>query len=124
MSERGRRMSQKRENAVSVVVGGGFGVSAGFALRGLADVVDGREVSVIGEPGTTAAKWTRPSVVYGLGGGSMSLLLYLAEMGSPSIRRMLLGNGLAAVSIGVFSLLAPKRATSPVITTECGSCGS
>lgn len=93
-------------------IGGGVvGVGAPVALREFADVQNGKEVSLLGdEPDSPLSRATRPSVIWGVGAGMLSGLLWALDVGPSSFRDFYLTHTLTGIPTGVASALLPKTA--------------
>lgn len=101
-------MRSARRNAPEIG-GGVVGVGAPVALRELADVRDGREVSIIGEPGSLMARLTRPSVAWGLGAGSITGALWMLGAGPRWLQDFYLTHTLTGIPSGAVSALVPRE---------------
>jgi len=93
-----------------MVGGGALGVGMPFGLREFADVQDGEAFSLLGNPGSTLHKLTRPSVAYGLGMGALTGALYLVSAGPDSLEDFYLAHSATAIPSGIASAVLPVEA--------------
>lgn len=89
-------------------IGGGIvGVGAPAALRETADVQVG---PLVGDPGSTLARVSRPSVAWGLGVGGLTGALWAMDVGPDELHDFYLAHSLTAIPTGAISALLPKQA--------------
>jgi len=100
-----------RENG-PMLGGAGVGVGAPVALREFADVQDGQEMSLLGSPGSLEARLTRPSVLWGLGAGTVTGALWFMDVGPSWLQEFALGHALSGVPAGAVSAAFPVSAGS------------
>lgn len=87
-------------------IGGGMvGVGAPVALREFVDVQQGPLVTGQGD---LVARATTPSVLYGLGGGALSGLLWWAGVGPNWLEDLYLAHTVTAIPTGIASAVLPK----------------
>lgn len=104
----GRNVQQN----LPAVGGGAVGIGGVAGLREFADLQNGQPFSLVGEPGSTVGRLTRPSVAFGLGAGALTGLLYLGGLGPNALEDFYLGHTLTAIPSGAVSAALPKEATS------------
>lgn len=95
-----------RRNAPEIA-GGMVGVGAPVALREFADVEVGPLVTGQGD---IAARLTRPSVLWGLGVGSVTGLLWWMDAGPSMLEDFYLAHTITGVTTGIVSAAVPKQA--------------
>lgn len=105
-----RRIRRDIQSNLPLVGGGAVGVGGPATLREFADIQDGQPFSLIGDPGTTVGRLTRPSVAYGLGAGALTGVLYLGGLGPGALEDFYLAHTLTALPAGAASAALPKEA--------------
>lgn len=106
------RMRRNIDRTLPAIGGGGLGVAAPAALREFADVQDGQQFSLLGQPGSTIGRLTRPSVAWGLGMGSLTGLLWWADAGPSMLEDFYLAHTVTAIPAGAASAALPVEAPS------------
>lgn len=102
------RMRRNVQDNLPIVGGGGVGVAAPAALREFADVQNGQPFSIIGDdPTSVVGRLSRPSVAYGLVGGTLSGLLWMADVGPSALQEFYIGHTLTALPAGAASAALP-----------------
>lgn len=97
------------------IAGGMVGVGVPVALREFADVEVG---SLVTGQGPMVARLTRPSVVYGIGGGALTGLLWAMDVGPRMLEDFYLAHTITGVTTGVASAAIPKQATTTTTGTQ------
>lgn len=95
---------------MTTIGGGVVGVGAPALLRETADVQNGQAFSLIGDPGSTLARVSRPSVVWGLGVGGLTGALWVADVGPSWLHDFYMAHAITAIPTGAVSALLPKQA--------------
>lgn len=108
------------ENAPTIG-GGVVGVGAPALLRETMDVQNGQEVSLVGDPGSTLARLSRPSAAWGLGVGAVTGALWSMNVGPSWFQDFALAHAIAAIPTGAVSALLPKQAASAQATAQARS---
>lgn len=116
-----------RQGVTPEVGGGVSGVGGVVALRETVDVLGGQQTTLVGEPGTTLGRLSRPSVAWGLGGGSLGALWWgLDAMTGVDMIPDLAADfglwwGLTGIPAGLASALMPKQPTTSGGSTAAAS---
>lgn len=96
-------------NNLPEIAGGSVGIGAPLALRETVDVRAGQPMPLLGEPGSMLARWTRPSVAWGVGVGSLTGLLWWRDVGGRAFQDFSLAHAVTGIPTGVGSALLPKQ---------------
>lgn len=87
-------------------IGGGVvGVAGPAALRETADVQMG---PLVGSQGSTLARVSHPSVVWGVGAGAATGALWALDVGPSHLQDFYLAHSITAIPTGLLSALLPK----------------
>lgn len=92
-----------------MIGGAGVGVGAPATLREFVDVQDGQPFSIVGEPGSTLGRLSRPSVAWGLGAGTATGLLWWLTDDMNPLNDFLFAHTVAAIPTGAASAALPKE---------------
>lgn len=104
------RMQRNVGRNLPSIGGGAVGIAAPATLREFADVQDGQEFTLLGDPGTTVGRLTRPSVAWGLGAGALTGVLYWMGAGPSALEDFYLAHTVTAIPTGLVSAALPREA--------------
>lgn len=111
MSIAQQNIGRQVERNLPLVGGGAVGVGAPAILREFADVQNGQPFSLLGEPGSTLFRLTRPSVAWGLGAGAATGLLWMLSAGPDALEDFYMAHTITALPSGALSAALPVEAS-------------